>query len=86
MKDDPIVAEVRAIRDELAAECGYDLKKILRRLREQQASSGRQYVRYPARRIIATEDRRSTDPDEGKVQTETRRTIAGSERDTVSDR
>ena len=67
MKDDPIVAEVRAIRDELAAQCGYDLKEIFRRLREQQASSGRQYVRYPARRIIATKDRRSAEPDDEKA-------------------
>ena len=56
MKDDPIVAEVRAIRDELAAQCGYDLKEICRQLRQQQASSGRQYVRYPPRRIAPTED------------------------------
>ena len=28
MKDDPIVAEVRAILNELARECGYDLKGI----------------------------------------------------------
>ena len=27
MKDDPIVAGVRAVRDELAAQCGFDLKK-----------------------------------------------------------
>ena len=86
MKDDPIVAEVRAIRDELAAQCGYDLKKILRWLREQQASSGRQYVRYPARRIIAAKDRRSAEPNDERVQTEVRQTIAGSERDAVSDR
>ena len=44
MKDDPIVAEVRAIRDELAAQCSYDLKKIFRQLRQQQSSSGRKYV------------------------------------------
>ncbi len=30
MKNDPIVAEVRAIRDALAARCDYDLKKIFR--------------------------------------------------------
>ena len=42
MKDDRIVSVVRAIRDELAAKCGYALKDIFRRLREQQASSGRQ--------------------------------------------
>ena len=64
MKDAPIVAEVRAIRDELAAQCGYDLKEIFRQLRHQQASSGRKYVRYPARRIVTTEDRQASGPDE----------------------
>lgn len=55
MKDDPIVAEVHAVRDELAARCGYDLKEILRQLRQQQDRSGRKYVRYPRRRIAPTE-------------------------------
>ena len=55
MKDDPIVAEVRAIRDQLAEQCGYDLTAIFRQLRQQQASSGRKYVRYPARRIVPAE-------------------------------
>ncbi|MCY3738245.1 MAG: hypothetical protein OXG13_17700 [Gemmatimonadaceae bacterium] len=40
MRDDPIVAEVRAVRDKLAAECGYDIKEIFQRVREQQASRG----------------------------------------------
>ena len=56
MKDDPIVAEVRAIRDELAAQCGYDIKTMFRKIREQQARSGRKYVSYPARRIASVED------------------------------
>ena len=30
MKDDPIVAEVRAIRDKLAARCGYDVAELFR--------------------------------------------------------
>ena len=54
MKSDPIVAEVRAIRDELAAQCGYDIKEIFRKLREQQAESGLEYVCYPARRVAPT--------------------------------
>ena len=29
MRDDPIVAEVRAIRDKLAAECGYDVDLLV---------------------------------------------------------
>ena len=63
MKDDPIVAEVRAIRDELARQCGYDLKEIFRQLRQQQSISGRKYVRYPARRIVPTENEPAFDID-----------------------
>ena len=63
MKNDPIVAEVRAIRDELAAQCGYDIKEIFRKLREQQAESGLKYVRYPARRVAPTEDVRAPNAD-----------------------
>ena len=61
MTDDPIVAEVRATRDNLAAQCGYDVKEIFRQLRQQEAISGRKYVRYPARRIASYEDMRGAD-------------------------
>ena len=50
MRDDLIVAEVRAIRDKLAAECGYDVEEIFRRIRKRQAESGIEYVSLPARR------------------------------------
>ena len=63
MRNDPIVAEVRAIRDEFAAQCGYDIKEIFRKLREQQAKSGLKYVRYPARRVAPTEDVRPPNAD-----------------------
>ncbi len=63
MKNDPIVAEVRAIRDELAAQCGYDIKEIFRKLREQQAESGLKYVRYPACRVAIAEDVRASNAD-----------------------
>ena len=56
MSGDPIVAEVRAMRDKLAAECGYDIKEIFRRIRQWQAESGREYVRYPPRRVAAGEE------------------------------
>ena len=56
MTDDPIVAEVRAIRDKLAAECGYDVEEIVRRIRQRQAESGREYVSYPPRRVASRED------------------------------
>ena len=64
MKDDPIVAEVRAIRDKLAAQCGYNVKELFRQLRQQQSGSARKYVRLPARRIVTTEDSRPFERDD----------------------
>ena len=64
MRNDPIVAEVRAIRDELAAQCGYDMEEMFRKLREQQTKSGLKYVRYPARRVAPTEGVRASNADE----------------------
>ena len=64
MRIDPIVSEVRAIRDALAAQCGHDVKEIFQKLREQQAESGLKYVRYPARRVAPTEGMRAPNPDE----------------------
>ena len=56
MGSDPIVAEVRAVRERLAAECGNDLQEIFRRARRYQADSGVTCVRYAARRVEAAED------------------------------
>jgi len=47
--NDPIVAEVRAARDKHAAQFGYNIKDIFKNIRDQQQTSGRKYVRYPAR-------------------------------------
>lgn len=47
--NDPIVAEVRAAREEHGAKFGYDVTEIFKDLRAKQESSGRKYVRYPAR-------------------------------------
>lgn len=57
---DPIVAEVRAVRDKHAARFGYDIKEIFKDIRAQQQTSGRQYVRYPARPAITTTPAAST--------------------------
>ena len=51
---DPIVAEVRAARDQHAARFGYDLKEIFRDIQERQESSGRKYVRYASRPAVAS--------------------------------
>ena len=53
---DPIIAEVRAVRDEHAAKFDYDVKTIFEDPRARQEASGRKYVRYPARRIPTETD------------------------------
>lgn len=45
----PIVDEVRAVRDSIAKEYGYDIAKIAKAIREREAKSGRTYVRLPPR-------------------------------------
>ncbi len=50
MTADPIVEEVRRVRDEHAARFKYDLKAIDRDLKELERTSGRCYVKFePAR-------------------------------------
>ena len=50
MWEDPIVAEIRKIRDEHAAKFNYDVAAIFEDIRRQEKESGRQYVTYPSRR------------------------------------
>ena len=47
---DPIIAELRTVRDAHAARFNYDVKAIFRDLQARQKASGRKYVRYPAKR------------------------------------
>ena len=58
MRSDPIVAEIRSIRNELAAQCGYDVEAIFRRAQERQVRSGLTYVRNSARRAAQPKDTR----------------------------
>ena len=53
---DPIIDELRAVRDEHAARFSYDVEAIFRDIRAQQEASGREYVRLPPRRVVARED------------------------------
>ncbi len=48
---DPIIAEVRAVRDEHQARLGYDVAAIFRDIRERQDASKRVYVRRPSRPV-----------------------------------
>jgi len=48
---DPVVEEVRAVRDAIAKEFDYDIERLGRALQERQAKSGRLVVRLPPKRI-----------------------------------
>ncbi|MDE2718209.1 MAG: hypothetical protein OXI33_14525, partial [Chloroflexota bacterium] len=55
---DPIIAEVRAIRQAYAARFDYDVEAIFKDIRARQEASGRDYVRLTARHPVSTvEDR-----------------------------
>ena len=47
---DPIIAELRAIREAYAARFDYNVEAMFRDIRARQEASGRDYVRLPARR------------------------------------
>ena len=48
--NDPIVDEVRRVRDAHAAMFNYDLDAIFRDIKEQEKKSGLKFVSYPPRR------------------------------------
>ena len=50
---DPIVEEVRAHREALAAEYGHDLKALIAALRRKQGADGRRVVSFAAKRSAA---------------------------------
>ena len=58
---DPIIAELRAIRQAYAARFDYDVEAMFRDLRARQEASGREYIRLHARRrVSAAQDRDTT--------------------------
>ena len=46
MTPDPIVAEVRAIREQLAAQCHFDIREIIADARRRQAQSNSRIVSF----------------------------------------
>ena len=48
--NDPIVDEVRKVRDTHAARFNYDLDAIFRDIKAQEKKSGRKFVSFPPRR------------------------------------
>jgi hypothetical protein len=59
--NDPIVDEVRRVRDEHAARFNYDLDAIFRDIKQQEKQSGRKFVSFPPRKI---EPKQLLQPDE----------------------
>jgi hypothetical protein len=58
MEPDPIVEEVRAIRDAFAKECNYDIAAIVRALQKAQRDQGTKTVSLPPRRVPRDEGTR----------------------------
>ena len=52
MWNDPIVEEVRRIRDELAARFDYNIEAIVENARKEQKASGRKTVSFPPRKPV----------------------------------
>lgn len=50
MSEDPIVEEVRRIRDKLAARFDYNIKAIVENARKEQEASERRTVSFPPRK------------------------------------
>jgi hypothetical protein len=49
--NDPIVDEVRQVRDSHAARFNYDLDAIFRDIKEQEKRSGRKFISIPPHRL-----------------------------------
>lgn len=62
MQDDPVVAEIRRIREELAARFNYDIHAIFEYARQRDAADNRKVIRLPPRRPadVAAQLREST--------------------------
>jgi hypothetical protein len=56
--EDPVVAEIHAIRRALLGQCGGDMNEYRRRVRDHQAASGRQIITQPLKRRAEQSDAR----------------------------
>jgi hypothetical protein len=60
--NDPIVDEVRRVRDAHAAMFNYDLDAIFQDIKEQEKKSGLKFVSYPPRRTEPNDAQQPTVP------------------------
>ena len=66
MYEDAIVEEVRQARDLYARQLGYSMDAIARDLKDQEAKSGRKYVRLPPKRIKISTGAVPREPQKGQ--------------------
>lgn len=59
MWQDPLVEEIRIIRDEYAGKFDYDLDAIYRDLKEKEIKNGRKLFTFPAKRLEPEKGKRS---------------------------
>ena len=59
MIDDPIIEEVRKIRDEIAKSYNYDVDAIVEGLQKRSIESGRKTVSLPSKPPIEDDDRKA---------------------------
>jgi len=59
MAQDPILEEIRTIRDEFAKEHGYDVKAIVAALQREEVESGLQVISLPPKRILEKKARKA---------------------------
>ena len=52
--EDPVVAEIHAIRAQMLAECGGDHHKLMEQVRERQRASGRKVIPAPPATLPGT--------------------------------
>ena len=60
MVRDPILEEVRSIRDAFAKEHGYEVKAIVSALQQEEAESGRKVISLPPKRLLKEQMARKT--------------------------
>jgi hypothetical protein len=61
--NDPIVDEIRRVRDEYAAQFNYDLDAIYKDIKEREKRSGRKFVSYgPDGRLLTSADDAEVEP------------------------
>jgi hypothetical protein len=62
MKLDPVLAEIRAVREAYAEKFAGDIQAMLADIRERQREGGRKVISRPAKRITPTQEPALTSP------------------------